>query len=427
MTTTFRCSDALSRVKPSATIAITQKARNLVAAGRSDIIALSIGEPDFDTADHIKEAAQVAMGLGYTKYPPVAGIPVLREAVAEKFRRENCLQYTPQQVIVSNGGKQVISNALLATLSAGDEVIITSPYWMSYPELVMLCGAKPVIVETGIHDGFVLQPEALERAISARTRWLILNSPSNPSGAVFSREALQALAEVLMRHPHVWVLSDDIYEHLLYDNRTFWTIAQVEPALIDRTLTMNGVSKAYAMTGWRIGYGAGPIELIKAMELMQSHLTSGASVVSQWAAVAALSGPQDLIASRRAEFQKRRDLVVNLLNQAPGLQCLTPGGAFYAYPSCAQLMGARTSSGQVITSDEALVGELLEQASVAVVHGSAFGLGPYFRVSYAASLDSLNEACYRIVSFCRGLMRQEGTAVHSEPQVLQDVSRGNEP
>jgi aspartate aminotransferase len=400
MTAPFQRSNALSRVKPPATIRITQRARDLAAAGRTGVISLSIGEPDFDTPQHVKEAAHAAMLRGQTKYPPIPGIPALREAVAGKFRRENGLDYAPGETIVSSGGKQVISNALLATLSPGDEVAIPSPYYVSYPELVQFCGALPVFIATDISNGFKLRPEDLDRALTPRTRWLILNSPSNPSGAVYSKEDLRGIADVLLEHPHVWILTDDIYEHLLYDDATFWTLVQVEPALRERTLTMNGVSKAYAMTGWRIGYGAGPAPLIKAMELVQSQISGGASSISQWAAVAALNGSQEHLPTRRAEFQRRRDRVVGLLNASPGIQCPTPGGAFYVFPSCAALIGSTSPAGRPIATDEDFAMALLEETSVAVVHGSAFGLGPHFRISYAASIESLTEACERIRAFC---------------------------
>jgi aspartate aminotransferase len=400
MASSFDRSAALKRVNPPATIGISQRARDLTAAGRAGIISLSIGEPDFDTPEHVVEAALAAMRRGQTKYPPIAGIPALREAVAAKFKRENGLDYRPDETIISSGGKQVISNALIATLNAGDEVVIPSPYYVSYPELTQLCGARPIFVPGDIASGFKLRPEALERALTPRSRWLILNSPSNPSGAVYSEEDLRGIAEVLLRHPHVWVLTDDIYEHLLYDGATFRTLAQVEPALRERTLTMNGVSKAYAMTGWRIGYGAGPAPLIKAMELVQSQISGGASSISQWAAVAALNGPQDHISVRRADYQARRDRVVELIDACPGLECPTPGGAFYVFPSCAALMGKRSPAGRPLKTDEDVVMALLEESSVAAVHGSAFGLGPHVRISYAASLDLLTEACRRIREFC---------------------------
>ncbi|TNC15025.1 pyridoxal phosphate-dependent aminotransferase [Methylobacterium terricola] len=394
--------DALSRVKPSATIVMTQKARDLKAQGR-DVISLSVGEPDFDTPEHIKQAAVEAIRRGETKYPPVSGIVPLREAIAKKFKRENGLDYKPSQTIVGTGGKQVIYNALLATLNPGDEVVIPRPYWVSYPEMVGLCGGTPVFADTTMETNFKLQPEELERAITPKTKWVILNSPSNPSGAAYSHAEMKALTDVLVRHPHVWVLTDDMYEHLVYGDFTFVTPAQVEPALYDRTLTMNGVSKSYAMTGWRIGYAAGPEALIKAMDFVQGQQTSGAATISQWAAVAALDGPQDHLAEFRAAFQTRRDLVVSMLNQTNGLRCPTPEGAFYVYPSCAELIGKRAESGKVIETDEDFVTELLMAEGVASVHGSAFGLGPNLRISYATSNQLLEEACHRIQRFCGSL------------------------
>lgn len=390
--------DALSRVKPSATIAVTQKARELKNAGR-DVIGLGAGEPDFDTPDNIKNAAIEAIRRGETKYPPVSGIPPLREAIAKKFKRENNLDYQPAQTIVGTGGKQILFNAFMATLNPGDEVVIPTPYWVSYPEMVAICGGTSVFAETKLEDGFKLQPEALEKAITPKTKWLIMNSPSNPSGAAYTGEELKALAEVLLKHPHVWVLTDDMYEHLTYGDFTFRTIAEVEPRLYERTLTMNGVSKAYAMTGWRIGYAAGPLALIKAMDMIQGQQTSGAATICQWAAVEALTGPQDFIARNKAIFQARRDLVVSMLNQANGISCPTPEGAFYVYPSCAGVIGRKAPSGKVIESDEDFVSELLEAEGVAVVHGSAFGLGPNFRISYATSEELLEEACRRIQRF----------------------------
>ncbi|GJE03514.1 pyridoxal phosphate-dependent aminotransferase [Methylobacterium isbiliense] len=394
--------DALSRVKPSATIMMTQKARDLKAQGR-DVISLSVGEPDFDTPDHIKRAAVEAIGRGETKYPPVSGIVPLREAIARKFKRENGLDYKPAQTIVGTGGKQVIYNALLATLNPGDEVVIPRPYWVSYPEMVGLCGGTPVFADTTMENDFKLQPEDLERAITPRTKWLILNSPSNPSGAAYAHAEMKKLTDVLMRHPHVWVLTDDMYEHLCYGDFSFVTPAQVEPGLYERTLTMNGVSKAYAMTGWRIGYAAGPEPLIKAMDFVQGQQTSGAATISQWAAVAALDGPQEHLARFRAAFQTRRDLVVSMLNQTNGLRCPMPEGAFYVYPSCAELIGRRTPDGKVIETDEDFVTALLESEGVAAVHGSAFGLGPNLRISYATSNQVLEEACTRIQRFCGAL------------------------
>jgi aspartate aminotransferase len=394
--------DVLSRVQPSATIAVSQKARELKAAGR-DIIGLGAGEPDFDTPDNIKEAAIAAIRRGETKYPPVPGIPELREAISNKFRRENGLEYRPEQIIVGTGGKQILYNAFVATLNPGDEVIIPAPYWVSYPDMVLLNGGEPVIVPTTLQENFKLRPEALEAAITPRTKWLVFNSPSNPSGAAYSREELQPITDVLKRHPQVWILSDDMYEHLCYGDFEFVTPAQVEPELYSRTLTMNGVSKAYAMTGWRIGYAAGPEELIKAMTKIQSQQTSGAATIAQWAAVEALNGPQDFIPQRRQIFQDRRDLVVSMLNQAKGLSCPLPEGAFYVYPSCAGTIGKQAPSGNEIKTDEDFVTELLEAEGVAVVHGSAFGLGPNFRISYATSTEALEEACNRIQRFCASL------------------------
>jgi aspartate aminotransferase len=394
--------DALKRVKPSATITITQKARDLKAQGR-EVISLSVGEPDFDTPENIKQAAIAAINRGETKYPPVSGIVPLREAIARKFKRENGLDYRPSQTIVGTGGKQVIFNALMATMNPGDEVVIPTPYWVSYPEMVALCGGTPVFAHTTLENAFKLQPEALEKAITPRTKWIILNSPSNPSGAAYTRDEMKALTDVLMRHPHVWVLTDDMYEHLTYGDFEFVTPAQVEPNLYHRTLTMNGVSKAYAMTGWRIGYAAGPDELIKAMDMVQGQQTSGACTIAQWAAVEALDGPQDHLPRFRKAFAERRDLVVSMLNQARGLQCPVPEGAFYVYPSCADLMGRTAPSGRKLETDEDFVAELLEAEGVAAVHGSAFGLGPNFRISYATSNELLEKACEKIQRFCASL------------------------
>jgi aspartate aminotransferase len=394
--------DALSRVKPSATIAVTQKARELKAQGR-DIISLSVGEPDFDTPEHIKVAAMEAIARGETKYTPVAGIVPLREAIAKKFSRENGLDYKPSQTIVSTGGKQVLYNAFLATLNPGDEVIIPAPYWVSYPDMVLLCGGTPVPVATRLEQDFKLQAGDLDKAITAKTKWIILNSPSNPSGAAYTRDELKAITDVLLRHPHVWVLTDDMYEHLTYGDFVFTTPAQIEPNLMERTLTMNGVSKAYAMTGWRIGYAAGPSHLIQAMDMVQGQQTSGACSIAQWAAVEALNGPQDFIAKSRAAFEERRDLVVSMLNQAKGLACPLPEGAFYVYPSCAQAIGKTAPNGTLIETDEDFVTALLEAEGVAAVHGSAFGLGPNFRISYATSNALLEEACGKIQRFCANL------------------------
>ena len=394
--------DALSRVKPSATIAVTQKARDLKAQGR-DVISLSVGEPDFDTPDNIKEAAIAAIRRGETKYPPVPGIVPLREAIAAKFKRENNLEYKPSQVIVGTGGKHILFNAFMATLNPGDEVIVTAPYWVSYPEMVALCGGTAVIVHTRMEDGFKLQPEDLERAITPKTKWIVLNSPSNPSGAAYTHDELKKVTDVLLRHPHVWLLPDDMYEHLTYGDFKFVTPAEIEPALYDRTLTMNGVSKAYAMTGWRIGYAAGPEKLIRAMDMIQGQQTSGACTIAQWASVEALNGPQDFIATSRKAFQARRDLVVSMLGQAKHLKCPSPEGAFYVFPSCAEAMGRKTPSGKVLQTDQDFVTELLEAEGVATVQGSAFGTAPNFRVSYATSDKVLEEACTRIQRFCASL------------------------
>jgi len=394
--------DALSRVKPSATIAATQKARDLKAKGR-EIISLSVGEPDFDTPDNIKQAAIKAIERGETKYTPVAGIPELRQAIAEKFKRENGLDYKASQVIVGTGGKQILFNALLATLNPGDEVICVAPYWVSYPEMVAICGGTAVTVQTKMEHAFRLQPEDLEAAITPRTKWLILNSPSNPSGAAYTREELKKVTDVLLKHPHVWVLTDDMYEHLVYGDFVFTTPAQVEPELYDRTLTMNGVSKSYAMTGWRIGYGAGPAALVKAMDMLQGQQTSGACSIAQWASVEALTGPQDFIPKSRKAFEERRDLVVSMLNQARFLKCHSPEGAFYVYPSCAEAIGRKAPDGSVIENDEDFCNALLETEGVAVVQGSAFGSGPNFRVSYATSNALLEAACRKIQHFCGSL------------------------
>ena len=389
---------ALSRVQPSAIMTITQKAHDLKIQGR-DVISLSIGEPDFDTPNNIKEAAIAAIKRGETKYSPVLGIPPLRAAIAAKFERENGLDYTASDTIVANGGKQILYNALLVTMNKGDEVIISAPFWTSYQHMVLMNGGEPVIVPTRLEKAFKLQPEDLERAISPRTKWVILNSPSNPTGAAYKRDELEALAHVLMRHPHVWVLTDDMYEHLVYGDFEFNTLVQVEPGLKPRTLTMNGVSKAYAMTGWRIGYAAGPAKLIKAMEMVQGQQTLGACTIAQWASVEALTGPQDFIPARRKAFEERRDLVVSMLNQAHHIECPKPEGAFYVYPSVAGTIGKKAPSGKTIGSDEDFVSELLEQEGVAAVHGSAFGQGPNFRVSYATSLKQLKEACKKIQKF----------------------------
>jgi aspartate aminotransferase len=392
-------SAALRRIAPSATIAISAKARALKAAGR-DIIALSAGEPDFDTPENIKEAGIAAIRAGKTKYTDPDGMPELKAAICAKFKRENGLDYKPSQVHIAPGGKPVIFNALVATLNPGDEVIIPAPYWVSYPDMTLLAGGTPVAVETTAESGFKITPAALEAAITPKSKWLIINSPSNPSGGAYTRAELQAIADVLLKHPQVWVLTDDMYEHLVFDDFEFTTIAQVEPKLYDRTLTMNGVSKAYAMTGWRIGYAAGPEPLIKAMAKMISQTTSNPSSISQWAALEALNGTQDFIKPNAKLFQERRDLVVSMLNQATGIHCPTPEGAFYVYPSCAGLIGKTAPSGKVIESDEDFANELLDAEGVAVVHGAAFGLSPFFRISYATANEVLEDACARIQRFC---------------------------
>jgi len=392
----------LDRVKPSPTIAVTSKARELRAQGH-DVIGLGAGEPDFDTPGHVKDAAKTAMDAGHTKYTAVDGTPELKRAIAAKFERDNGLSYAPEQISVGTGGKQVLFNALFATVEAGDEVVIPAPYWVSYPDMVLLAGGEPVVVETHERNGFKLQPHELEAAITERTKWLILNSPSNPTGAGYSHDELRALAEVLGRHPHVWVMADDMYEHLVYDGFQFATPAQVAPELSERTLTVNGVSKAYAMTGWRIGYAGGPKELIAAMAKIQSQSTSSPSSISQAAAVEALNGSQGHLTERARAFQERRDFVVDKLNQCPGLSCLTPEGAFYVYPSCAGAIGTTAPDGTVIRTDEDFVQYLLNHAKVACVHGAAFGLSPFFRISYATSMDALETACERIHAACAEL------------------------
>jgi aspartate aminotransferase len=395
-------SDALNRIQPSATIAISNKAMAMQAEGKN-VIGLAAGEPDFDTPDNIKDAAIAAIKAGKTKYTAVDGIAELKKAIVAKFKRENGLDYKTSQVSVGTGGKQVLFNALMATVNPGDEVIVPAPYWVSYPDIVMLAGGTPVIVQGPAAKGFKLQAADLDKAITPNTKWLILNSPSNPSGAAYSRAELRALADVLLKHPHVWVLTDDMYEHLVYDEFAFTTIAQVEPKLYDRTLTMNGVSKSYCMTGWRIGYGAGPENLIKAMAKLQSQSTSNPSSIAQWAAVEALNGPQDFIAANNKVFKERRDLVVSMLNQAKGLSCATPEGAFYVYPSCAGVIGKTAPSGTVISSDEVFVTELLASEGVAAVHGAAFGTSPFFRISYATATSTLEDACQRIQRFCASM------------------------
>jgi len=395
--------DAVSRIKPSATIAVTDKARALKAAGR-DVIGLGAGEPDFDTPDNIKRAAMKAIESGKaSKYTAVDGIPELKAAVARKFKRENKLDYQPNQIIVGTGGKQVLYNALMATVNPGDEVIIPAPYWVSYPDIVLLAGGTPVTVETRMQDGFKMRPEALERAITPQTKWIIFNSPSNPTGAAYTHAELKAVTDVVAKHPHVWVLSDDMYEHLVYDDFVFSTPAEVEPKLYERTLTLNGVSKAYCMTGWRIGYAGGPEFLIKAMAMLQSQSTSNPTAVSQWAAVEALDGPQDFIPKHNKIFKERRDLCVSMLNQANGIKCPKPEGAFYVYPSCAGTMGKTAPTGKKLASDEDFVTELLEAEGVAVVQGTPFGQGPAFRISYATATTAVEEACARIQRFCGNL------------------------
>lgn len=394
--------DHLSRIQPSATIAVTSKARELKAAGR-DVIGLGAGEPDFDTPDNIKKAAIDAINRGETKYTAVEGIPELRKAIAAKFKRENGLDYDPAECFVAPGGKPIIYNAMMATLNPGDEVVIPAPYWVSYPDIVLLAGGTPVFVEGKLQHGYKITASELEAAITDKTKWFIFNSPSNPSGAAYTYDEIKALTDVLVKYPHVWILSDDMYEHLVYDGFEYFTPAQVEPSLKDRTLTMNGVSKAYAMTGWRIGYCAGPIQLIKAMNKIQSQSTSNPTSISQWAAVEALNGTQDFIPKNADLFKRRRDLVVSILNEAPGLNCPTPEGAFYVYPSCAGVIGKTSKGGKRIDNDEDFVTALLEEEGVAVVHGAAFGLSPNFRISYATSEESLKEACSRIKRFCEGL------------------------
>ena len=395
-------SATLERVKPSPTMAITTKAQELKAAGK-DVIGLSAGEPDFDTPDNIKAAAIDAINSGKTKYTAVDGIPELKAAICRKFERDNGLTYVPAQVSVGSGGKHVLYNALMGTLNPGDEVVIPAPYWVSYPDMVLLAGGTPVIVEAKLENGFRLTPDQLEAAITPKTKWFLFNSPSNPTGAGYSHDELKALTDVLMRHPHVWVLTDDMYEHLAFGDFKFCTPAQVEPALYDRTLTVNGVSKAYAMTGWRIGYAAGPEQIIKAMRKVQSQSTSNPCSVSQWAAVEALDGTQDFIAPNTDLFERRRDLVVGMLNAADGITFPTPDGAFYVYPDISGCIGKTSAGGTLIENDEAFATALLEETGVAVVFGAAFGLSPNFRVSYATSDAALTEACTRIQTFCKGL------------------------
>ncbi|MBN8995565.1 MAG: pyridoxal phosphate-dependent aminotransferase [Rhizobiales bacterium] len=394
--------DSLARIKPSATIAVTNKARELKAAGR-DVIGLGAGEPDFDTPENIKEAGIRAIREGKTKYTAVDGIPELKAAISAKFKRENHIDYAPDEITVGTGGKQVLYNALMATLNPGDEVIVPAPYWVSYPEMVALGGGTPVEVATTAASGFKLKPEALDRAITPKTKWVIFNSPSNPTGAAYTRAELKALTDVLMKHPHVWVMTDDMYEHLVYDGFVYTTVVEVEPGLRQRTLTVNGVSKAYAMTGWRIGYAGGPKQLIKAIGTIQSQSTSNPTSISQYAAVEALNGPQDFIPKNAELFKQRRDLVVSMLNQAKGISCPRPEGAFYVFPSCEGTIGRTSAAGRKLSTDEDFVSALLDEEGVAVVQGSAFGLGPHFRISYATSNKALEEACSRIQRFCANL------------------------
>lgn len=394
--------DSLARIQPSATIAVSTKARALKAEGR-DIISLSAGEPDFDTPENIKDAAKKALDEGKTGYTDVDGIPELKDAIIAKFKRDNGLTYTRSQISVGTGGKQVLFNALLATLNPGDEVIIPTPCWVSYADIVMLAGGKPVFVPTTMDNGFRLQPEALEAAITPKTKWFLFNSPSNPSGAAYSRTDLKKLTDVLLRHDNVWVLTDDIYEHLIYDGNVFCTPAEIEPGLFDRTLTLNGLSKAYCMTGWRLGYAGGPEQLISGMRKLQSQSTSNPCSITQWAAVEALNGPQEFIAAHNKIFVERRDLVVSMLNQASGIDCPKPEGAFYVYPSCAGTIGKTSAGGKKIESDEDFVTALLEEEGVACVHGAAFESSPAFRISYATSTEALTDACERIQRFCAGL------------------------
>ena len=392
----------LSRIKPSPTNVLTGKVAEMKAAGRN-VIGLGAGEPDFDTPENVKRAAADAIARGETKYTPIAGTAAVRQAIADKLKRENELDYAIEQVTVGCGGKQVIYNAFMATLDPGDEVIIPTPYWVSYPDMVLLAEGTPVFVDGREETGFKIRPEDLEAAITPKTKWVLLNSPSNPSGGAYTRDELKGLTDVLVRHPHVWVMTDDMYEHIVYDDFEFTTPAQIEPALYDRTLTLNGVSKAYCMTGWRVGYGAGPLDLIKAMNVVQSQSSTHTSSISQAATVEALNGPQDFIAEHNAVFKERRDLVVSMLNQATGITCRTPEGAFYVYPSCAGVIGKSAPDGTKIADDSDFATYLLDAEEVAVVPGAAFGLSPYFRISYATSTEALEEACARIQRACAAL------------------------
>lgn len=394
--------DRLSSIKPSPTISINTLSQELKAEGR-DIIGLAAGEPDFDTPQNVKDAAIRALAEGKTKYAPPAGIPPLREAICEKLKADNGLTYTPAQISVGCGGKQTIYNALNATLNRGDEVIVPAPYWVSYTDITLLSDGVPVVIQCPAESGFKITPEQLEAAITPNTKWFMINSPCNPSGAAYTVDELTALGEVLKRHQHVWIMPDDMYEKIVYDGFEFATIAQVVPELFERTLTLNGMSKAYCMTGWRVGYAAGPVELINAMNMIQSQSTTSTSTISQWAAVEALIGPQDFIAEHNRIFKERRDLVVSMLNQTQGIECATPTGAFYVYPSVAGLIGKKTPDGKTLASDADVVTYLLETEGVAAVHGEAFGLSPYFRISYATGTDLLEEACIRIQRACAAL------------------------
>ncbi len=394
--------DRLKAIKPSPTIAVSQKARDLEAAGEN-VIGLGAGEPDFDTPPHIINAAKKALDRGITRYTGINGMPELLDAISEKFNRDNNLDYDRKQIHVSCGGKPVIFNAMMATINTGDEVIIPAPYWVSYPDIVSMFGGIPVTIDCPSENGFKITADQLEKVITQDTKWLILNSPSNPTGGAYSEDELRALARVLLRHPHVWILTDDIYEHLVYDGFKFHTIAQVEPKLYGRTLTMNGMSKAYCMTGWRVGFAGGPEEIINAMTMVQSQSITHTASVSQAAAVAGLNGPHDFIEENNTVFKERRDLVVSMLNQASGISCATPEGAFYVYPSVAETIGKSTPSGKIIKTDEDFVTALLEDEGVAGVHGEAFGLSPYFRISYATATNLLEDACLRIQRFCGSL------------------------
>ena len=394
--------ERINKIAPSPTMAVTARARELKAAGR-DIIGLGAGEPDFDTPEHVKEAAVKALADGYTKYTDVPGSIELREAICNKFHRENSLHYTPDQIQVGCGGKQNIFNAIVATIEEGDEVIVPAPYWVSYPDIVLLAGGNPIVLPCSIENNFKINPEQLDAIITPKTKWLILNSPSNPTGAAYTKEEIKGLAKVLVQHPHVWIMTDDIYEHILYDGFEFSTIAEVEPQLYDRTLTLNGLSKAFSMTGWRVGYAAGPGGLIKAMNKIQSQSTSHTSSISQAASIAALNGPMDFLVERNQVFGERRDLVVAALSSIKGFKCLKPEGAFYVYPDCSGVIGKKSPEGHEIKNDSDLATYFLEAAGVAVVFGEAFGLSPFFRISYATGTDLLEDACKRIAEACSDL------------------------